>query len=216
MAKIKVCKNGPYILSGSIPVNQQKTILDLEGVPEKTEVTKNICCDEEIALCRCGSSENKPFCDGTHRKNGFDGTENTKNLTEDPSDTEVFTGPSLNLQDTPRLCSGAGFCHRAGGVWDLTKDSDNPKSKKIAIEECHCCPSGRLIAIDPKTNKPIEDQVDPSVGVDLFGPLNVSGEVKIESADGKIYPHRPRRALCRCGKSRNKPFCDGSHFDNEK
>lgn len=66
MSKIKVCKNGPYILSGSIPVNQQKTILDLEGVPEKTEVTKNLCCDEEIALCRCGGSENKPFCDGSH------------------------------------------------------------------------------------------------------------------------------------------------------
>ena len=102
---------------------------------------------------------------------------------------------------------------RAGGVWDLTENSDNPKSKKIAIEECHCCPSGWLIALDSQTNKPIEEKVDPSIGVDSFGPLCVAGKVSIESSEGKIYPHRPRRALCRCGKSRNKPFCDGSHFD---
>ncbi|MCW1949234.1 MAG: CDGSH iron-sulfur domain-containing protein [Candidatus Shapirobacteria bacterium] len=213
MAKIKVCKNGPYIVSGKIPVNQQKTIFDSEGSPLKTEIVKNLCSDEEITLCRCGGSDNKPFCDGSHRKNGFDGSENTDNLIDKPSDTEFFDGPKLTLQDTPCLCSGAGFCHRAGGVWDLTQESDNPKSKKIAIEECHCCPSGRLIALDPQTGKAIEDKVDSSVGVDSFGPLCVTGEVSIESSEGKNYPHRPRRALCRCGKSRNKPFCDGSHFD---
>ena len=213
MAKIEICKNGPYLVSGKIPVNQEKTIFDSEGNPLKTEVTKNLCLDNQTTLCRCGGSENKPFCDGSHRKNGFDGTENSKNLKDDPVDTEFINGPQLTLQDTPHLCSGAGFCHRAGGVWNLTENSDNPKSKKIAIEECHCCPSGRLIAIDPQTNKPIEDNVDPSIGVDGNGPLCVKGKVSIKSSDGKTYPNRPRRALCRCGKSRNKPFCDGSHFD---
>lgn len=213
MTKIKICKNGPYIISGKIPINQQKTVFDHEGVPLKTEITKNLCSDDEITLCRCGGSANKPFCDGTHRKNGFDGTENPKNLTENPADTEIFNGPELNLQDTPHLCTGAGFCHRAGGVWQLTQNSDSPKSKKIAIEECHCCPSGRLIALDPKTGKPIEDQIDPSIAVDLHSPLCLQGEITIESTGGKNYPHRPRRALCRCGKSQNKPFCDGSHLD---
>lgn len=212
MAKIKICKNGPYIVSGKIPVNQEKTLFDLEGNPLKTEVTKNLCSDEETTLCRCGGSANKPFCDGTHRKNGFDGTENPDNLTDNPNNTEVFTGPELTLQDTPRLCTGAGFCHRAGGVWDLTQESNNSKSKKNAIEECHCCPSGRLIAVDPQTSKPIEDQFDPSIGVDANGPLCVKGKVSIESIGGEKYSDRPRRALCRCGKSHNKPFCDGSHF----
>ena len=212
MAKIKVIKNGPYIASGKIPVNQQKTIYDSEGIPLKTKVVKNLSNDEESVLCPCGGSKNKPFCDGSHKKNGFDGTENPENLKEDPADTEVFEGPQLTLQDTTRLCSGAGFCHRAGGVWNLTENSDIPESKKIAVEICHCCPSGRLIAVDPKTGKPIEDKVDPAINID-FGPINVKGEVDIESAEGKTYPRRPRRALCRCGKSRNKPFCDGSHFD---
>ncbi len=213
MAKIKVCKNGPYIVSGKVPVNQQKTVFDSEGDPLKTKIIKNLSSDSEVVLCRCGGSANKPFCDGTHQKNGFDGTENPRNLKKNLDDAEFFDGPELTLQDTPHLCSGAGFCHRAGGTWQLTQDSDDPESKKTAIEECHCCPSGRLIALDPQTGKPIEDKVDPSIGVDSYGPLCVKGKVSIESSDGKTYPSRPRRALCRCGKSRNKPFCDGSHFD---
>lgn len=212
MAKIKIMKNGPYIVSGKIPVNRQKTIHDSEGVPLKTEIVENLNKDEESVLCRCGGSKNKPFCDGSHHKNAFDGTENPKNLKENPADTDVYDGPELTLQDTTRLCSGGGFCHRAGGVWNLTKNSDIPKSKKIAVEICHHCPSGCLIAVDPKTSKEIEDKVDPSIGVDTIGPLDVHGKVDIESAEGKKYPERPRRALCRCGKSRNKPFCDGSHF----
>lgn len=213
MTKIKICKNGPYIVSGKIPINQEKTIFDLEGNPIKTEVVKNLCSDEEITLCRCGGSENKPFCDGTHRHNNFDGTENPKNFKNNPEDTEIFNGPDLTLKDTPHLCSGAGFCHRAGGVWELTKDSDNPKSKKIAIEECHCCPSGRLVAIDPKTGKDLEPEVSPSIGVDSYGPLCLKGKISLESTEGKTYPPQNKRTLCRCGKSSNKPFCDGSHFD---
>jgi len=213
MSKIKICKNGPYIVSGKIPVNQQKTVFDLEGNPLKTEVTKNLCSDEETALCRCGGSANKPFCDGTHRKNGFDGTENPQNLENDPSDTETFDGPNLTLQDTPRLCSGAGFCHRAGGTWQLTQNSDDPKSKKIAVEECHCCPSGRLVALDPKTGKNLDPKASPAIGVDQSGPLCLQGDIPLESADGQTYPTQSKRTLCRCGKSRNKPFCDGSHFN---
>jgi CDGSH-type Zn-finger protein len=213
MTKIKISKDGPYLVSGKVPVNQQKTVFDLEGNPLKTEVTKNLCSDEETALCRCGGSANKPFCDGTHRCNHFDGTENPDNLINDPNDTEVFEGPELILQDTPRLCSGAGFCHRAGGTWQLTQDSDDPKSKKIAVEECHCCPSGRLVAIDPETGKDLDSKASPAIGVDSSGPLCLQGGIPLESADGQTYPPQSKRTLCRCGKSRNKPFCDGSHFN---
>jgi CDGSH-type Zn-finger protein len=212
MTKIKVSKNGPYIVSGNIPINQEQTIFDSEGIPLKTEVTKKLCDDEEITLCRCGGSDNKPFCDGSHRKNGFNGTENSQNLETDPDDTDTFEGPKLTLKDTPHLCSGAGFCHRDGGVWNLTQNSDDLKSKKTAIEECHYCPSGRLVAIDPKTGKDLEPKISPTIGVDEVGPLCVQGEIPLESVDGHAYPSQTKRSLCRCGKSRNKPFCDGSHF----
>ena len=92
-----------------------------------------------------------------------------------------------------------------------------PGFKKIAIEEAANCPSGRLVVWDKQSN-PIEPDYEPSIVVTedadgAPGPLWIRGEVEIESADGRIYEKRNRVTLCRCGKSQNKPLCDGSHFD---
>jgi 3-phenylpropionate/trans-cinnamate dioxygenase ferredoxin subunit len=43
------------------------------------------------------------------------------------------------------------------------------------------------------------------------GPYVVSGPVEVRDADGNVYPARERTALCRCGASTTKPFCDGTH-----
>lgn len=59
---VRATPNGPYIVQGTIE------LLDTAG--EKYTLDK-----ESIALCRCGKSENKPFCDGTHSKIGFHATE---------------------------------------------------------------------------------------------------------------------------------------------
>ena len=210
MAKIKVTKNGPYEISG-LSINEDIVEFDQEGIPLTTKKGKVILNNPECTLCRCGESKNKPFCDGSHKTNNFDGTEKKEKKYNDQAET--IEGPDLILKDAPSLCVGAGFCHRAGGVWELTKNSDNPKAKEIAIEECHCCPSGRLVAVDKKTGKVIEEKMEPSIGIPEDGPLCVKGEVEIESTNGEIYEKRNRVTLCRCGKSRNKPFCDGSHLD---
>ncbi len=55
---IKVLPKGPYLVEGKI------NLLDASG--------KKIEAGEKFALCRCGASTNKPFCDGTHTKIGFD------------------------------------------------------------------------------------------------------------------------------------------------
>ena len=79
------------------------------------------------------------------------------------------------------------------------------------------CPSGRLVAHD-RDGKAIEPDFEPSIGLvhdtqaAKMGPLWVRGGIQVESADGKPYEVRNRVTLCRCGKSRNKPFCDGSHL----
>lgn len=57
--EIKSAKNGPYLLSGKF------TLLDSDNTIIKI--------DEKAALCRCGGSKNKPFCDGSHKNNGFEG-----------------------------------------------------------------------------------------------------------------------------------------------
>jgi len=67
--EIKARENGPYLIAG------QATYVDAEGQEQTTSGTT-------VALCRCGHSENKPFCDGSHRKVEFRAPEIVLTLTE--------------------------------------------------------------------------------------------------------------------------------------
>ena len=134
---------------------------------------------------------------------------------------EQIEGPDLVLSDAEALCAGARMCHRKSGTWNLTKASDKPKLREIAIQEACDCPSGRLVALDKKTRKPIEPELEPSLSLvedpqaGVSGPIWVKGGVPIESSDGSKYEARNRVTLCRCGKSSNKPFCDGTHISSK-
>ena len=59
-------KNGPYLVTGDL---SQLTLTDADGK------TYDIAGKQTIALCRCGASVKKPFCDGTHSKIGFQAAE---------------------------------------------------------------------------------------------------------------------------------------------
>lgn len=215
--KIKVSKSGPYLVSGETPLAEHKMEFDEEGNPCRWLEGKRFPSQENYALCRCGGSKDKPFCDGTHVKTNFDGKE-TASIEPYIKQCESIDGPDLKLTDVQHLCASARFCHRAGGTWNLTMQSDDPEARQIAIEEAGDCPSGRLVAWDKKTGKEIEPQFEPSIGVvedeqaGKIGPLRVCGKIPVESADGTTYEVRNRVTLCRCGKSRNKPFCDSSHL----
>jgi CDGSH-type Zn-finger protein len=212
---IKVSKNGPYIASGGIPLSEQVIGIDAEGYSYAWHEGKAYPSQEKYALCRCGQSKNKPFCDGTHMEVNFNGTETA---TRKPylDQIEKIKGPALELTDAQELCSAARFCDRNGGIWKRTQQSDNPESKRIALEEAGNCPSGRLVVWD-KEGTPIEPEFERSLCLvqdpqeDMNGPIWVRGGIPVQSADGNIYEIRNRVTLCRCGKSANKPFCDGNH-----
>ena len=53
----------------------------------------------------------------------------------------------------------------------------------------------------------------PEVTIEVIrnGPLIVNGPVELRDAEGELYPVKERIALCRCGGSTTKPFCDGTH-----
>ena len=68
--------------------------------------------------------------------------------------------------------------------------------------------------VEPVFEKSIGLIEDPAMGVD--GPIWVRGGIPVESAEGKNYRIRNRVTLCRCGKSLNKPFCDSSHYPDER
>jgi CDGSH-type Zn-finger protein len=214
--RIKVTEDGPYTAYGGIPLTDQILIPDDEGLSKGWKTGKQYPLKEEFELCRCGHSKEKPFCDGTHGEIFFDGTETANRKPFVEQIEPVTTGPELILSDVIALCAFARFCDRAGGAWDNTRASDNPEAKKIVIQEVWDCPAGRLVLHD-KNGKLLEPELGPSIGLvvdpvkQVLGPIWVRGRVPIEAVDGCIYEIRNRVTLCRCGKSDNKPFCDGKH-----
>ncbi len=213
--RITVTKNGPYLVSGSVPLAIQRIVPDGDGASVDWEQGEVLPTDEEYLLCRCGHSANKPFCDTSHRRVGFDGTE-TASREPYLEQAEVIDGPAVRLTDAVRLCAMARFCDFGGQVWNLVTHPDE-EAGSLAVREATMCPSGRLVAWDQRTKDSFEPALEPSIGLvqdpakGVSGPLWVRGRIPVVAADGERYERRNRVTLCRCGASRNKPFCDGSH-----
>jgi CDGSH-type Zn-finger protein len=216
--RIKITKNGPYIVTGGLPLTGMVIKVDDKGYPLQWVLTKTYTARETYSLCRCGRSKNKPYCDGSHEKVGFKGVE-TADRTLYIKNVKIYDGPELKLTDKKKLCIGAGFCTRAGNIWNLTVNSDTPEYKKTAIQQAADCPSGRLVEWDKRGNA-IEPNFEPSIAVTedqdgVSGALWVRGGVEIEATDGYVYEVRNRVTLCRCGRSKMYPLCDGSHLGED-
>ena len=124
---VNVAYNGPLFIRGRLVIKAAPT--DAPGLAFRT------------ALCRCGKSRNKPFCDNSHEKEGF----SDYGAVGETGTDEIGAGGELTI-------------------------------------------------------KPIKD-----------GPLMFNGNVTIRNSSGRDAWHGDRVALCRCGESANKPFCDGTH-----
>jgi len=85
------------------------------------------------------------------------------------------------------------------------------------VRQVQNCPAGRLVVWDKSTGKALEREFPLSIGLiedaveNCSGPLWLRGGIAVVSADGFEYEVRNRVTLCRCGASKNKPFCDGAH-----
>ncbi|PIQ63748.1 MAG: hypothetical protein COV99_01585 [Bacteroidetes bacterium CG12_big_fil_rev_8_21_14_0_65_60_17] len=126
---VTVCPDGPLYFEGQLEVDGADR--DMEGVRFRA------------ALCRCGASKNKPFCDNSHKQSGFD-----------DSGAVGQEGPGLESEGGPL-----------------------------------------------------------KVGRAPNGPLLIGGNLSIRAASGQVRWKGTKVALCRCGHSQNKPFCDGAHRD---
>lgn len=124
---VMVSYQGPYFIRGDLDIDGASD--DMPGVRYRA------------ALCRCGASKNKPFCDNSHETIGF-------------------------------------------------KDYGAIGEKGETLES----PGGKLKITQIKD-----------------GPIMLSGNVTLQTGSGRIAWSGEKVALCRCGASKNKPFCDGSH-----
>jgi CDGSH-type Zn-finger protein len=197
--------NGPYLVK------------NLENLADKRGSTET---KETMALCRCGQSANKPFCDGTHAKVGFS-SEKLEGRVEDKR--ENYVGKQITIHDNRGICAHAGYCTDAlASVFRMKQepwiDPDAATVKEV-IATIQKCPSGALsYSIDDVEYR--DRDGEPAIFLAPNGPYVVSGGVELGAtplAEGASEEHF---TLCRCGASKNKPFCDGSHwyveFDENK
>jgi CDGSH-type Zn-finger protein len=215
-AKITIAENGPYLVEGALPIANQHIVVNEQGESLGWREGTSLPRTEKCSLCRCGQSAKKPYCDGSHTRAGFDGTE-TASRAPFAEQAQQTDGPTLVLDDADTLCASGRFCDPHGQVWNLVQQSDNPRAAELAVQEAGLCPAGRLVARHRANGMAIEPRFDPSIGLvqdtaeDVSGPLWVRGGVQVIGADGHTYEVRNRVTLCRCGASKNKPFCDGMH-----
>lgn len=215
-AVVTITANGPYKVSGGLPIARQIIEADAQGDSVRWRKENEFPHEARYALCRCGNSANKPFCDGSHARVGFDGTETAS---RDPymQQAKLLRGPVMSLTDVEALCAFGRFCDPNGSVWNLVGETSDSKARNAFTRQTCDCPSGRLVPWDNATGKPIEPSFAPSIGViedpgkNCAGPLWLRGGVQLVGADGFKYEIRNRMTLCRCGGSQNKPFCDGTH-----
>lgn len=203
-----------------MPITDGPLYLIKSQVPEQVENLQNsrkepISKIVSVALCRCGGSKDKPFCDGTHRSLGF--SSENKNPPQTVDRRKDYVGEGITVHDNRRICSHSAECLRnLESVFRLgEKPWINPDGASIesVIETVKKCPSGALsYSVDGIEHRDLEDRT-PVVIVTKDGPYHIEGGIELLGvnnwAEGASKEHY---TLCRCGASNNKPFCDGSHF----
>jgi len=204
-ASIKILKDGPYLAKGVKNFKNSKDVT----IPSKPVMT----------LCRCGKSSNKPFCDGTHTNINFNGDKDKNHI---PHKVEIYKGEKITIYDNRSVCSHRGYCtDELPSVWRSEKepwiDPDGASVEEI-IKICEKCPSGAL-SYSLRDGERIQDvkRRDEAISIaprryNADGPYDITGGVEMEDLDGASPESKEHYALCRCGASKNKPFCSGEHW----
>ena len=200
---IEATPNGPYV------VKDPPTVKNSKG--------EEISTKPVTAFCRCGRSENKPYCDGTHAKVGFDASRQTDG-TADKEDH--YQGDAITINDNRSVCAHAARCTE--GLKSVFKYGEEPwiDPKGAGGEEIkkqvEACPSGALsYTMDGAEHADFGRE--PSIYIAHNGPYAVAGGVELRDPMGGQTPQSTDHfTLCRCGGSKNKPFCDGTHWKGFK
>lgn len=191
-------KNGPLIIENLKKMTNSRD--ELIEIKTKTDI------------CRCGASKNKPFCDETHIFTKFNDEKSEDRL---KSKRVAYIGKNITINDDRGICSHAGFCtdnlpnvfNNGKEPW-IDPDGETIEEIKRVIK---MCPSGAL----SYTENGIEYNSfnsEPEIHIEKNGPYYVRGNIEMDNEEMEEKASTEHYTLCRCGKSGNKPRCDGSHW----
>jgi CDGSH-type Zn-finger protein/truncated hemoglobin YjbI len=205
---VRTAPNGPYLVTNA------ESVRDWLGCP--------LPIRPQLALCRCGASESKPYCDGSHARIGFSDAKSPERVA-DRRDT--YVGQQVTVYDNRGICQHSALCtDRLTTVFRQHEERFvAPSGGRMdeIIRAVRDCPSGALsYAVDGVEAR---DAVDhhgrrpANIEVTKDGPYRVTGGIPLRDQNGEDVTRnqgasREHYALCRCGQSQNKPFCSGMHY----
>jgi CDGSH-type Zn-finger protein/truncated hemoglobin YjbI len=205
---IITAKNGPYLVTNAAAV--------------RNHLGETLTLPPQLALCRCGGSASKPFCDGTHATSGFTDDKDPKRV---PDQRDAYPGEQVTIFDNRGICQHSGLCTDRLATAFRTKEEPFVAPSGARMDELvravRDCPSGALsLAFDQVEARDLVDWHDTreqAIEITQDGPYRVSGGLPLTDASGADVPRaagssREHYALCRCGHSQNKPFCSGMHW----
>jgi CDGSH-type Zn-finger protein len=206
--RIVVAENGPYLVTNAAAV--------------RSHLGEPMLVPPQLALCRCGESGDKPFCDGSHARTGFSGAKDPKRV---PDRRDTYPGPQVTIFDNRGICQHSGFCtDRLPTVFRTSAEpfvAPNGGRMDEIVRAARDCPSGALsLELDGTEARDLADwhgRREQAVEVSRDGPYRVTGGIPLADAAGADVSRaqgssREHYALCRCGHSQNKPFCSGMHW----
>jgi CDGSH-type Zn-finger protein len=204
-------------VTGGVPLRRKHKVVDSASNAALTWRTgEPLPTEEAYALCRCGRSGSKPFCDGTHALSGFDGTESA-GVRPYQELQHVHDGEGVSAQRVGELCIHAAFCiGRTRPIASMLADTGDSDIRSNIMGRIDHCPSGSYSYALRRGGDTIEVDLPQAISVlaeedGLASVLWVTGGVPVHRADGRLLETRNRMTLCRCGHSAGKPLCDGPH-----
>ncbi|MEO8250388.1 MAG: CDGSH iron-sulfur domain-containing protein [Burkholderiales bacterium] len=185
--------------------------LQINGpIPLANSSGEVIATEARYWLCRCGGSDNKPFCDGTHQKLGFSSARQS-----DPAlrATVDYVGKKITIHDNRSICAHAGHC--TDHLPEVFRMKEEPwidadaKSVAETVATIKTCPSGALAYSVDGVRREHTGRA-AAIHITKDGPYAVVGGPQLKGDAAPVVEEH--YTLCRCGQSKNKPFCDGAHW----
>lgn len=218
--RIVVEPDGPYVVHGDVPLVRKTQVVSEHGEPLTWRKEDRIETSGIYHLCRCGQSDEKPFCDTTHRFADWDPTETADPRTTTERQEVIPGGSGIVVKRDHTLCMESGFCgNRFRNIDSMVPETENVEVRSQVIAMIERCPSGSYVYAVAAGEPDIEPDLPAQIAViteitsdgPIAGPLWVTGNIPVARSDGLPFETRNRVTLCSCGQSKIKPLCDGAH-----